>query len=342
MKQIRYLFKLKILFIALLMSTLFLTGCSLDIFKQRGENVVSDEPHISYESKTLPKETLKLKDQGKLVLQVKKALQQIGYDININSDDYDGATYEAIKDFQAQVIELPANGIYNEATGKSLVEATKENLSISPGEGFDPEQISADPGKVIVVNNPNDFLVLANKNHTLPDGFEPDDLTAPNVRFPFTEDLPKRYIRKDAAKALEQLFKKAESDGHILYGQSGYRSYERQAEVFNGHTSRLGKKEAKRVSAVPGQSEHQTGLAMDVTAASVDFELTQAFGDTKEGQWLKENAHEFGFIIRYEKGKEEITGYDYEPWHLRYVDKEVAKVIKENDLTLEEYLGAYE
>lgn len=328
--------------VVLCISILLLTGCSLDIFKQKGEDVVSEEKHSLQEADSLPLETLMLNDQGEYVLEVKKALEIIGYEMDTSTDQFDLEMKKALKDFQSQIIELAASGVYDEDTRFWLKEALNHKIEISPGEGFHSEQISTDTKKVITVHNPTDILVLANKNHALPDGFEPDDLVAPNVRFPFTEDLPKRYIRKEAAKALEKLFAAAEKEGHILFAQSGYRSYERQVEVFSGHTNRLGEKEARRVSAVPGQSEHQTGLAMDITASSVDFELTQKFGETKEGKWVKEHAHKFGFIIRYEKGKEDITGYDYEPWHLRYVGKDVAAVIKENDLTLEAYLGAYD
>lgn len=184
-----------------------------------------------------------------------------------------------------------------------------------------------------------DVLLLANKKHALPADYEPVDLVAPNVRFPFTEDIPKRYLRKEAAEALEELFKASDAAGLELFAQSGYRSYARQKSVFAANVASMGEAEANAVSARPGESEHQTGLVMDVTSAEVNFDVTEAFGDTKEGQWLKDHAHESGFIIRYLKGKEAITEYSYEPWHIRYVGKEVAKEIYEKQITLEEYLG---
>ena len=90
---------------------------------------------------------------------------------------------------------------------------------------------------------------------------------------------------------------------------------------------------------MPGSSEHQTGLTIDVSAQSVSYRLDQSFGDTKEGKWLAKHCHEYGFIIRYPEGKTHITGYDYEPWHLRYVGVDTAKEITGSGLTLEEYLG---
>jgi D-alanyl-D-alanine carboxypeptidase len=119
---------------------------------------------------------------------------------------------------------------------------------------------------------------------------------------------------------------------------TAYRSYEFQSMLYNNYVAQDGQAAADRYSAKPGHSEHQTGLAVDVSCASVNFELRVAFADTKEGKWLSENAHLFGFIIRFPEGKEEITGYQYEPWHLRYVGLVAAEYIYVHELTLEEYL----
>src|SRR5690606_29752197 len=145
-------------------------------------------------------------------------------------------------------------------------------------------------------------------------------------------------LRKEAAAALEELFKQAKADKLNLYAQSGYRSYERQKAIFASNSKRVGEEKANRVSAHAGQSEHQTGLSMDVTSPAVGNDLVTDFENTVEGKWIKDHAHEFGFIIRYPKGKESITGYDYEPWHLRYVGKQHAEIIHQKGITLEEYL----
>jgi len=196
-----------------------------------------------------------------------------------------------------------------------------------------------DDGKVIV-DNTDDILVLVNKNRNLPSDYVPDDLVVPNVRFTFEGFDEKKQMRKEAAEALEELFKAAEEEGIYLFAVSGYRSYNRQKYLFDTRAARDGFEEANKLTAYPGQSEHQTGLAMDVSCQSVGFDLTQKFGQTVEGIWLKENAHKFGFIIRYQEDKVDITGYSYEPWHIRYVGKEAAKEIYERNITLEEYLGA--
>jgi D-alanyl-D-alanine carboxypeptidase len=190
-----------------------------------------------------------------------------------------------------------------------------------------------------VVTNVNDTLVLVNKRRNLPSTYIPQNLVVPDVPFPFTEDLPKKQMQQVAATALEKLFAQAEQDNIPLFAQSGYRSYARQEAIFASNVNKMGEEEASRVSAHPGQSEHQTGLAMDVTSPAVGYQLIERFGETEAGIWLKEHAHEFGFIIRYPQGQEAITGYSYEPWHLRYVGKEHATNIHEQNVTLEEYMG---
>lgn len=190
-----------------------------------------------------------------------------------------------------------------------------------------------------VIQNLDNLLILVNKESAyLPDNYVPADLVRPKVRFSFgDQDIEKSYMKKDAAKALETMFKQAEFEGIYLFAVSGYRSYKRQTAVFQAEVNAKGKDKAVEAVALPGQSEHQTGLAMDISAGSVNYTLTQAFEDTDEGKWLRDNAHKFGFILRYPKGKENITKYKYEPWHFRYVGKESAKTIYENNWTLEEF-----
>ncbi|MCA1030310.1 M15 family metallopeptidase [Bacillus timonensis] len=198
-------------------------------------------------------------------------------------------------------------------------------------------QIEVRDGLAVILN-PENILSLVNKEQSLPVMYEPTNLVIPNVRFSFgDQDIPKAYIREEAAVALEKMFESASNEGMILYAVSGYRSYERQLAIYNSQVKRVGVEKAEQVVAVPGHSEHQTGLAVDVTSKTANFNLDTTFGDTPEGIWVSENAYKFGFIVRYPKGKEQITGYQYEPWHLRFVGEKAAKVIYENQLTLEEY-----
>lgn len=188
-----------------------------------------------------------------------------------------------------------------------------------------------------VVTNAEAVTVIVNKERSLPEGYEPDDLVEPNVPFSFDGPHEKRHLRKEAASALEELFAAAKEDGIELRAVSGYRSYKRQVSVYNSSVERNGEEYAARVSAKPGYSEHQTGLAIDVSSPSVGNVIEEVFGDSEEGKWLAEHAPEYGFVIRYLKDREDVTGYVYEPWHIRYVGKELAPDIAESGLTLEEY-----
>ncbi|MEL7564110.1 MAG: M15 family metallopeptidase [Dehalobacterium sp.] len=190
-----------------------------------------------------------------------------------------------------------------------------------------------------IVTNVDSILVLVNKNRNLPADYVPENMVIPNVKFSFEGDSLKKYLRKEAALALEELFQAAKNENMELMAASGYRSFQRQKSIFDNKVKAIGEEAANMISAYPGQSEHQTGLAMDITCPEASLSLSENFGETNEGIWVKENAHKYGFIIRYPKGKEKITGYNYEPWHLRYVGKEAASYIYENGLTLEEYFA---
>ena len=187
---------------------------------------------------------------------------------------------------------------------------------------------------------PDSIAVMVNKEYGLPDNYKPSDLVYPDVRFTFTEKIEKRMMRKEAAEALEEMFAGAEEDGIYLAGVSAYRSQSTQTALFNRYVERDGEEKAKTYSAVPGYSEHQTGLSIDVSGSDGKCAAESCFGGTKEADWLAEHAAEYGFIIRYPEGKQDITGYKYEPWHLRYVGKDIAAYISEKDITLEEYYEA--
>lgn len=184
---------------------------------------------------------------------------------------------------------------------------------------------------------PSSIKALVNKQYGLPEDYAPDDLVTVDV--PTVLENPEvRQLREEAADALKEMFDAAQEDELYLHARSGYRSYQTQVQLYNSYVSNHGEEAANRYSAQPGHSEHQTGLGMDVTSESANLQLTEAFGDTPEGKWVEDHAHEFGFIIRYPQGKEEITGYQYEPWHLRYLGEELAAEVYESGLTYEEYL----
>lgn len=190
---------------------------------------------------------------------------------------------------------------------------------------------------VIKVNENNSITALVNKQNSLDEDYVPDDLVMIDV--PYVLENPEvNQLRQVAADALQDMFEIAEKSDIYLYARSGYRSYQTQVQLFESYKEKHGEEAANRYSARPGQSEHQTGLVMDVTSESVNFQLKEKFGETKEGKWLEENAHKFGFIIRYPEGMEDITGYTYEPWHIRFLGVDLATKIYESGLTYEEYL----
>ncbi|AMC08832.1 MULTISPECIES: M15 family metallopeptidase [Turicibacter] len=193
---------------------------------------------------------------------------------------------------------------------------------------------------VITVSNGDSKLVLVNKNYALDSSYAPSDLVLPNVLALGHEQNKTIYLREEASQHLEQLFSAAEQEaGLIFLARSGYRSYETQVSLYQRYVDQNGQEAADRFSARAGHSEHQTGLAIDVTADSVNGQLTTEFGKTAEGIWLKDNAHRFGYIIRYLEGRESETGYQYEPWHIRYVGVEAATEIYQNNWILEQYLN---
>ena len=171
------------------------------------------------------------------------------------------------------------------------------------------------------------YLIICNKYHKLKNNYVPDLVSLSGYGGGQMERVAAKYFKKmsDAAKG----------DGISIYNVSGYRSFNTQKGLYNSYVNRDGKAKADTYSARAGTSEHQTGLATDINSVSTSFENTNAF------KWLSKNAYKYGFILRYPKGKEYITGYMYEPWHYRYVGIEVAKKIYEKNITYEEYYATY-
>ncbi|GAB3191369.1 hypothetical protein GCM10027061_18890 [Nesterenkonia suensis] len=183
--------------------------------------------------------------------------------------------------------------------------------------------------------DPDSIHVLVNRLNPLdPLDYSPDDLVTPPVRS-VREGM---LLREEPAEALAELFDASDAEDLQLTLTSAYRSFEYQRTLYDARAAEMGVEGADEYTARPGHSEHQTGLAADVIAHdNPTCGLGSCFGDTEEGIWLAENARRFGFIIRYQEGAEDITGYAYEPWHLRYVGEETAEAVYAEDLTLEEF-----
>ncbi|MDC7226104.1 MAG: M15 family metallopeptidase [Spirochaetales bacterium] len=188
-----------------------------------------------------------------------------------------------------------------------------------------------------VVTDPAAYDVLVNKQRRMPADYVPPDLVRVEVPTILSFDEV-NHLRQAASDALNEMFAAARTEkGYELLARSGYRSYKTQVMLYDLNVREYGEEQAARISAQPGTSEHMTGLAMDISSPEVNYQLTKAFGETEQGLWVAANAHRFGFIIRYPEGKEDITGYDYEPWHLRWLGPELAEEIYTRNLTFEEY-----
>lgn len=176
---------------------------------------------------------------------------------------------------------------------------------------------------------PESFTVIVNKHHPLDAAYIPPDLT----------DAGGVLIRAAAAERFRVMVSAAASEGIAITAVSGYRPATEQAHIHDSYTSVYGAPAADLLSARPGYSEHQTGLAIDIGNPSGECALNACFASTPAGAWTEANAHRFGFIIRYPAGSESVTGYTYEPWHLRYTGLDAAAAIHAGGLTLEQYTG---
>jgi zinc D-Ala-D-Ala carboxypeptidase len=189
------------------------------------------------------------------------------------------------------------------------------------------------------VDDATSVWVVVNKGRKLPDDYIPANLVTPDVALRLENGMSEMKLRKDAATALEHLFKDAKAAGLDLLLASAYRSYEQQSGLYNFYVEKSGQKSADEYSARPGYSEHQTGLGVDVEPSSRECELQECFASTAEGIWVAANAHRQGFIIRYEKGEQNLTGYEFEPWHLRYIGIELATELKKSGKTMEQHFN---
>ena len=206
----------------------------------------------------------------------------------------------------------------------------------------------ADVVAIINTNTNNDFytntketdvskneLMLLNKYNYLTASYNPDDLEVFTNIYAYGEN---QSLRKDAYDAFIEMWNSANKDGYKLIVNSSYRSYDEQKKIYDDYSSWYGEEDADKKAARAGYSEHQTGLAVDIQSycsQNKDFEECEEF------TWLTNNAYKYGFILRYPKDKEYLTGYKYESWHYRYVGKKISKYIHENNITFDEYYAYF-
>lgn len=206
------------------------------------------------------------------------------------------------------------------------------------GEHHKPVQPAAKPAHSL--SDAKSIWVVVNKTRPLnPKTYTPAKLVIPNV--PLRENITseEEQVSSVIAEPLQQLVGAAQKDGVNLNLQSGYRSYDFQVTLYDSYVESQGVKTADMYSAKPGFSEHQTGLSVDLGGTTnPDCDVRDCFANTPEATWIANNAYKYGFIVRYLKDKQASTGYEYEPWHIRYVGKDLAKKIQaKHTVTLEEY-----
>lgn len=214
--------------------------------------------------------------------------------------------------------------------------ASTAPTSATPTASPTPTQPAFDK-RLYSIDDPTSLWVVNDKLRPLnPVDYVPPDLVTPKVHF-----ISSPLMRVEAAAAIEKLFAASATEGAgQMQIQNAYRSFTVQTSVHNRLVAQLGKEKAQAQSARPGYSEHQTGLTADVVGLPAVCSIAACFGETAQGKWLAANAWRFGFVIRYPAGKQQITGYIYEPWHIRYVGVELATQLHDTGVeTLEEFFG---
>lgn len=240
-------------------------------------------------------------------------------DINANAT---GSANEAVSSASNEV--QTKETVTQPSTEETTEETTQETTPAGnyTANGFLIEEID---GATYI-----DGVLIANKTYGLPSTFVPT-----NPENPVTEERSVKCLDKDLMNAWNSLLKDATKEGLNLYISSGYRSYDYQSKIYNNYVKADGVEKADTYSSRPGNSEHQTGLCFDLNTIEDSFQYTE------EGKWVNDNCYKYGFCIRFPKGKEEYTGYQYESWHLRYVGEELATKLYNNGdwISLEEYFG---
>ncbi len=280
---------------------------------RNGKRYYSKSNNFTYNTQALAKPIIEAKSvTGKSVSVKLKSTPYVGYALKISTRS-DMKNYSLIRSSNPSLSfsNLRPETLYY-VRAYTYVTSKKKNYYSSP------VIFTMKTGKASIENKNGltyiNGILIANKNYSLPPSYNPGGLT-------------------DAAyKAFCEMQKDAEKDGIDLWICSGFRSYETQKDLYDSYVLKDGQEAADRYSAKPGFSEHQTGLAIDINNAS------SSFVGTKEAKWIEKHCAEYGFILRYPQNKEAVTGYMYEPWHVRYLGKELAKNITNSGLTLEEYL----
>lgn len=230
--------------------------------------------------------------------------------------------------------------VFNE---KPMPETAEQNQTADDTTSVDQAQVESastfDKTKYSTSEPASPWWVV-NKTRPLPKGYEAADLAVPPVKLRLGASNEQMQYSGQATPDLKEMFAAASADSVTLVFGSGYRSEALQRQFYNMYVAQDGQEAADTYSARPGTSEHQTGLSFDATSVSQKCHLEICYADMPEGKWLASNSYKYGFIVRYPDGKQPITGYQYEPWHMRWVGKELAAEMQRTGIqTLEEFFG---
>lgn len=242
--------------------------------------------------------------------------------VNVSSADNPAVNLTVTVNVTAKATTIATTTVTTKTTPKATVATTKPTEQITQPEvtetqPTEPETEATTTEQEEVTPTYINNILIVNKSYPLPKDYRPDN----------------DELTPETSNAFEKMRVDAQAEGLNLYISSGFRSYEYQAQLYQRYADRDGYEKADTYSARAGYSEHQTGLAFDLNT------IDDSFANTPEGKWVAENCWKYGFILRYPKGKEAQTGYQYEPWHLRYLGEDMAKKVYDSGLCLEEYLG---
>ena len=267
-------------------------------------------------------------------------LKKIGYNKTeisiITKEPKENIDYILENDYNDSIDDIINEKYYLNKNLQSYIEYKKNNQNTNLSDIIAIINTHTDKEEYKEPNNTDTSkkeLMLVNKYNYLDENYKPDNIEKISVRYAYDDN----YAPKEIVEQYEKMFYAAESAGMNLVISSSYRSFEEQKETYEFYKQIKGDN-VKNYASLPGYSEHQTGLAFDILKIGV---LTDDFDKTEEFKWLIDNSYKYGFILRYPKDKENITKFDYESWHYRYVGTEAAKIIHDENITFEEYYAYY-
>ncbi len=316
--------KLRVLLLMFIGGLFLFSACDVKeaAYDDKGKSTVVSEISMSKESSTNKLEDSTTKESSTLSTK----------ETTTNSVKETTTTVSTSKEEKEEKDMNVQSELMLEYTGKKWSKELEEEL-----KDVDFASFAFDIDNPVFISDVDNLFVLANKANRFSDEFKPQNLVNPKSRH--SGSPSRRKLRVVAANAIDELISAAKAEGIEIRTVSAYRTIDYQKTLFDAYASRSSEAEANQYSSRAGHSEHHTGLCVDVSSPSVNYDLKFAYGDTIEGKWIARNAHKYGYVVRYPKDKHRLTGYLYEPWHLRYFGVPLATYLYETELTYEEFIA---